>query len=437
MPIPSSSPWPGVLKRLVIWVGLFSLLGWLLGALWIGLLLGIGSLLSWHYYNLLLLERWLRTERRSAPPTSSGVWGDVFNHIYRMQKRNRDRRRRLAAVLRRFRESAMAMPDGVVVLSRQGQLSWWNEQSGAVFGLRRPQDEGQRIINLVRHPQFVDYFQRSDFSKPLELLGTVDESSALEIRMVPYGTDSLLMLVRDVSERRRLQRMRRDFVANISHELRTPLTVIHGCLETMGEGRDEIPASWHRSIDLMQQQTSRMERMVNELVVLTRLQATAMAGSDQIVHVPHLLGAIRDEATVVSGAQEHRIVLEMDTELQLLGADSELRSAFSNLVLNAVHYTGAKGQIRIRWFDDHEGAHLQVIDTGQGVAAQDIPRLTERFFRTEEGRAKRGAGTGLGLAITKHVLQRHQARLRIESKVGEGSVFTCDFPPVRVVKGVS
>jgi two-component system phosphate regulon sensor histidine kinase PhoR len=202
----------------------------------------------------------------------------------------------------------------------------------------------------------------------------------------------------------------------------------------MADGRDEIPESWHRAIELMQVQTGRMERLVNELVVLTRLQSTSTANSEHVVDVPSMLNAERDEVTVVSGGQEHNLVFDIEPTLRILGADSELRSAFSNLIHNAVHYTPANGVIRVRWYSDYEGAHLVVTDTGVGVAAHDIPRLTERFFRTEEGRSRRGAGTGLGLAITKHVLQRHQARLRIDSQLGEGSVFTCDFPQIRIVK---
>jgi len=412
--------------------------GFLIVALAAGLLLGHSALflflatlayLAWHLRSLYLLERWLGRGARGDPPAGSGIWEEVYNGLYRLQQRHRKRKLKLADFLGRFRASTAAMPDATVVLRPSGEIEWFNEAAARLFGLRSPQDLGQRIDNLVRHPRFAAFLARGQYTEALELASPVDEQIMLAVNVVPYGGDQRLLVARDVTRIHRLEEMRRDFVANVSHELRTPLTVVGGFLETMADDGDEYTKKWGRSLELMREHTARMQRIVDDLLLLSRLE-TEKRGErvSELVSVPALVAAIQEEAVALSGAQQHYIHADIDRKLWLRGKETELRSAFSNLVSNAVRYTPKKGRIDIRWYADAAGAHFEVQDTGVGIEARHIPRLTERFYRADVARSRASGGTGLGLAIVKHVLERHGASLHITSAIGKGSTFCCDFP---------
>jgi len=241
-----------------------------------------------------------------------------------------------------------------------------------------------------------------------------------------------LMLVRDVTRIHQLEQMRKDFVANVSHELRTPLTVICGYLETLLDNVEEVNPRWSRALQQMQQQGSRMQTLLNDLLLLAKLEATDYPSDNHPVAVQGLLQTIKNDAQALSGERGQIITLEADPSVLLKGSEGELRSAFSNLVFNAVKYTQDKGTIRIRWWADHQGAHLSVQDSGIGIDSKHLPRLTERFYRVDSSRNSNTGGTGLGLAIVKHVLLRHRARLEISSVLGHGSTFTCHFAPTQV-----
>lgn len=427
------NPWQAEFRRAALLV-LFALgVGLILGhPLWL-LLIALGVYLAWHLYHLYQLERWLRRGRSLYPPEATGIWGDVFYRLYQLQRRNRKRKQRLAGYLDQFREATSAMPDATVVLGPNGEIQWSNEAVLPLLGLRPAQDVGQRIDNLVRNPDFIAYLAQGDYTDPLEIPSPQDPVITLRVRVVPYGREQRLLLARDISHQKRLDQMRRDFVANVSHELRTPLTVIAGFVENLNDGDDACAEKWGRSLGLMEQQTKRMQRIVEDLLLLSRLE-TDRSRPRERVEVPAMLEMIREDAVVLSGDQGHRITLEADMDLDLLGAEQELHSAFNNLVSNAVRYTPAGGEVAIRWYRDDDGAHLSVRDTGEGIPAEHIPRLTERFYRVDKGRSRERGGTGLGLAIAKHVLNRHDGELRIESKVGEGSTFTCDFPADRIAE---
>jgi len=270
----------------------------------------------------------------------------------------------------------------------------------------------------------------------VEIPSPVDDKVHLSVQVIIYGDNQRLLIARDVTRLRRLEAMRRDFVANVSHELRTPVTVLVGYLETLEEDA-ECARRWARPLALMREQATRMRRIVDDLLMLSRLE-TEDAGhhprARQPVDVPALLGRIVEEARALSGPRGHRIGLEAERGLGLAGSEGELASAFTNLLANAVQYTPEGGEIRVRWWSDAAGAHLAVSDTGIGIAPEHIPRLTERFYRVDVARSRATGGTGLGLAIVKHVLQRHDARLHIESEPGRGSTFRCDFPPERLVR---
>lgn len=386
--------------------------------------------LLYHLYQLRNLERWLRSKGRATPDVQ-GVWGDVYYQLYRIQRRNRKRKKKLAAMLGRFRESTAAMPDATVVLDQNGLIEWWNDAAGKALGLKQPHDVGQPITNLVRHPDLLRYLESGDFSESLMIPSPADERASLSIRIVPYGNNQRLLVARDITRLQLLEQMRRDFIANVSHELRTPLTVISGYLETLQDADDDCAREWAGSLGAMEQQAARMQQIVTDLLLLSRLETEGVQSDRQLVDVPALLSMLREDAEALSKGS-HDIALDAQGGLWLLGSRGELRSAFSNLIYNAVRYTPAGGSIRIRWYADDDGAHFEVADTGIGIAAQHIPRLTERFYRVDVGRSREAGGTGLGLAIVKHVLVRHDARLSVESKLGEGSVFACHFPPERI-----
>lgn len=397
------------------------------------LLLGLLAYLSWHLVNLIRLQRWLKDRRDFQPPVTKGLWGKVFNEVYRLQMRNRKRKRQLTQNLKRFREAFSALPDATVALTVNNEIEWLNDAAQTLFGLRWPHDAGQRIANLVRHPAFVEFLATADYSKTVNLPSPVNGQVQLSAFIIPYGKQQHLLVARNVTRVQQLEQMRRDFVANVSHELRTPLTVVNGFLETLNEAADECPPQWARSLYLMKQQTTRMQNIVTDLLMLSRLEMEQQTHPRNIVRVPDMLATLLHDAQNLSGEREHHISLDADPRLWLRGNHDELQSAFSNLIFNAVHYTPERGTIDIRWFADDEGAHLQIKDTGEGIASYHLPRLTERFYRIDAGRSRKTGGTGLGLAIAKHVLNRHHAQLRVHSELSKGSIFTCDFPSTAIV----
>ena len=410
-------------------------LGWLLGSWGWSLALCLAAYLAWLLRDLLRLQRWLETANPADEvPEAHGLWEALYDRIHLLQRRNREARERLQAVIDRAQQSTAALRDAVVMLDRDGNLEWWNPAGGRLLGLKSGQDHGQPVVNLVRHPRFKEYFERKAFGEPLSLRSPVDANLHLQIFITLYGQREHLMLVRDVTRMQQLEQMRKDFVANVSHELRTPLTVIGGYLETLLDHADSLAPRWLRPMRQMQQQAQRMSHLLDDLLLLARLEATDYPADNQPVAVARLLQVIRADALALSGEQGHRIELDAEPDLLLKGCDGELRSAFSNLVFNAVKYTPEGGQVRIRWWSDELGAHLAVQDNGIGIEPRHIARLTERFYRVDASRAAATGGTGLGLAIVKHVLLRHRGRLDIVSQPGRGSTFTCHFPPALLVR---
>ena len=396
------------------------------------LFLSAGVYLVWHVINLYRLDRWLRRGRQFATPSSLGVWGEIFNHFYRLRRRDRERKRRIAYLLREFRNSTSAMPDAVVVLDALWEIIWFNDAASRLLGLRPGQDLGRRIGNLIRHPDFIGYLRHANFEEPLGIPSPVSPGVRIAVHVVPYGSDQRLLLARDVTRLHRLEEMRRDFVANASHELRSPLTVVSGYLDAM-RADARLEGDWGAPLAEMEHQMQRMSDIIKDLLELSRLETEAREAPFAPVDVPALLHRIQREALAL-GYGPRDVAVEIDEPLWLLGADAELYSAFSNLVFNAMRYTPDSGGVRIRWQADGDGALLSVSDTGVGIAPEHIPRLTERFYRVDRSRSRDSGGTGLGLAIVKHVLQRHAAELSVESEPGKGSVFSCRFPMDRVTR---
>lgn len=428
--------WHGTLIRHLLLLVTASLLAGLIsGHYGWCLAIGLGLYLAWTLKQLLRLHDWLRHHKPDEPPPDGyGLWGDVFDSIYHLQKRDQRVRGRLQAVIDRVQESTAALRDAVIMLDSEGNLEWWNRAAETLLGLKTPQDSGQPVTNLVRHPRFKEYFEHANYAEPLEIPSPVNDRLRIQMLITRYGNNEHLMLVRDVTRIHQLEQMRKDFVANVSHELRTPLTVICGYLETLLDNVDDVNPRWVRALQQMQQQGGRMQTLLNDLLLLAKLEATDYPSDNQPVDVPTLLQSIKNDAQALSGSKNQQITLDLESDYSLKGSEAELRSAFSNLIFNAVKYTPAEGKVRIRWWADGRGAHLSVQDSGIGIDSKHIPRLTERFYRVDSSRASNTGGTGLGLAIVKHVLLRHRATLEINSVPGKGSVFICNFAPIQMTK---
>ena len=419
-------------RRLAAGALLLAIADYLLGLTpWL-LLAGACAYASWHVYHIHLLARWLAGGGRAPEPDTRGIWAQVFESLSRIHRQNRKRKKRLRKVVVRFQQAAEAMPDGAIVLDGAGTILWMNKASSRLLGLERARDVGRPVSNFIRHPSFADSLDADAFDEPIHITSPLREELQLLVRIVPYGGSRRLMIVRDVTRIYNLEQMRKDFVANVSHELRSPLTVIVGYLEGMRDD-DLLPAELRRPVHQMSQQASRMGLIVDDLLRLSRLEATPGAASSERVAVVEMLDMIARDAGAL-GESAHRILHEVDPELSLLGDWNELYSAFSNIAFNAVQHTPAGGTVRLQWNSDGEGARLDVTDTGDGIEAHHIARLTERFYRVDKARSHEMGGTGLGLAIVKHVLVRHDARLDIESRPGEGSRFSCSFPVHRVLR---
>jgi two-component system phosphate regulon sensor histidine kinase PhoR len=428
--------WHGTLIRHLLLLVTASLLAGLIsGHYGWCLTIGLGLYLAWTLKQLLRLHDWLRHHKPDEPPPDGyGLWGEVFDSIYHLQRRDQRVRGRLQAVIDRVQESTAALKDAVIMLDSEGNLEWWNRAAETLLGLKTPQDSGQPVTNLVRHPRFKEYFELANYAEPLEIPSPVNDRLRIQMLITRYGNNEHLMLVRDVTRLHLLEQMRKDFVANVSHELRTPLTVICGYLETLLDNVEEVNPRWVRALQQMQQQGGRMQTLLNDLLLLAKLEATDYPSDNQPIAVPALLQSIKNDAQALSGAKNQEITLDVESEWSLKGSEAELRSAFSNLIFNAVKYTPAEGKIRIRWWADGRGAHLSVQDSGIGIDPKHIPRLTERFYRVDSSRASNTGGTGLGLAIVKHVLLRHRGTLEINSVPGKGSVFICNFAPIQMTK---
>jgi len=424
-----------LLRHGLLLLGAALLLGLFSGQWGWSLALCLAAYLAWLLHDLLRLQRWLEgAGPRDEVPEARGLWEALYDRIHLLQRRNREARERLQAVIDRAQQSTTALQDAVVMLDRDGNLEWWNPAGSRLLRLKAPEDNGQPVTNLVRHPRFKEYFERKDFREPLDLRSPVDAERHLQIFITLYGQREHLMLVRDVTRMQKLEQMRKDFVANVSHELRTPLTVISGYLETLLDHPEALAPRWLRPMQQMRDQAARMSHMLDDLLLLARLEATDYPADNRPVAVERLLQSVHRDALALSGPRGHRISLEADPDLWLKGCDGELRSAFANLVFNAVKYTPDGGEVYIRWWRDEQGAHLAVRDTGPGIEARHIPRLTERFYRVDASRATDTGGTGLGLAIVKHVLLRHRGRLDIVSQPGRGSTFTCHFPLTQLAR---
>jgi two-component system, OmpR family, phosphate regulon sensor histidine kinase PhoR len=384
-----------------------------------------------HLYHLLRLVRLIRRQHRLVPPFPRGPWGDIYRGIAQYQQRGRKRRKRQIRSSRRFREAADAVPDALVTLNKLQQIDWANPAAAELLDIHWPRDDGRRLADLIDHPELVTFIETGEYMRPLDITPEHNRALTLSLRIAPFGERKRqrLVVARDITKVYHLDMIRRDFVANASHELRTPLTVITGFLENLTDAPTTPPAH-RRPLTLMQHQAERMRSIIDDLLTLSRLEMADQDIAQEPVDVADDLAHIVHESETLS-AGRHHFRITVDATLLLIGNPVELRSVFANLIHNAVRHTPAGTTIDIRWTADADGLLFTVADDGEGIPAEHLPRLTERFYRVDRGRSRASGGTGLGLAIVKHVLNRHGGRLLIASTLGLGSRFACQFPAAR------
>ena len=388
------------------------------------ILLLLASLLIWQIIQISRFERWISSGGHGKYPKAKGIWENIYYHVYQLKKREKKRKKKLGKIIDQFRKSTDALPDAAVVLGKDDEIEWSNTAAKISLGLQ-PTDRGQRIPNLIRFPVFVRYLRSHAADETIVMPSPTNSNTTLMVKIVSYGAGLRLLIAQDVTQLRKMEQMRKDFVANVSHELRTPLTVLKGYLETLQELDEPLHPLLTHSYQQMLEQTDRMQYLVDDLLLLSNLETQPM--KTQCVDIPELLSKICKEAENIHNS-EGRVELTLESDANLIGDENELRSAFSNLLGNALKYSPDDTPVKMRWYQDKQHLVLDVVDQGEGIAEADIPRITERFYRIDVKRTHKVPGTGLGLAIVKHVLIRHDARLKISSELNKGSTFSCCFP---------
>ena len=414
----------------------FGVAGLLAGNVFAGLSLGFFICLIWHYPILKNISKFLRSGGEQNPPDTPGIINEIVRGIESLHNRHKQREEKLTGILSRFEEATEALPDAVIVMDAGGHVEWANEKADEYLGIRNSRDRGQRLSHTCRQPELLDFFARVDEDRPrksLVVASPVNADISLEIRITRYAESSLLLVAGNVTDIQRANRIRKDFIANASHELRTPLTVISGYLEAIDNEADELSSEWKPRITQMRSQARRMQNLIDDLLKLSRLESNPPADLNNEVDIVELISLIRNGAQALSGDHNQTFILEIQTDLIVKGDQNSLYSAFSNIVFNAVQYTPADGVIEIKWYRTRAGACLEVTDSGEGIPAEHVPRVTERFYRVDKGRSREKGGTGLGLAIVRHVMVQHEAELKISSEPGRGTTVKCQFPPHRVI----
>lgn len=430
--------YPISLFSLVVKALILLVFAWGLGAWFDDFLLSVVIVLSavvvYQFYQMHKFNLWLWQRKHLSPPHINGAWERLYEGVFHINKKHRKQRKELSELVKRFREGAEALPDAVVIMDNSGKIIWCNRLARLELGIKWPDDMGLQIEHLIRYPDFVKYFKKQDFVEPIEVPSPVNEQKTNEFRIVHCGKDNLLLVSRDVSRLIQLEEMRRDFVANVSHELKTPLTVMNGYLEMLPEttvGQDPFA---QKACHEMYEQTGRMQNLVEDLLVLSRIESSAEKIYENVLDMPYILQQIESDAERLNTQKGHQISFHVDPELYVYGVATEIRSAISNLVFNAINYTPNGGLIEVHWYRLKGRAVCKVIDNGTGIAKKHIFRLTERFYRVDQARSRDTGGSGLGLSIVKHVLNHHNSSLQVKSKLGEGSEFSFVLPRQLVVK---
>ncbi len=417
--------WYGIVVSLVLW-GMFSTTVALLFMLFLLL-----AVMAYRAFQLFKMGMWLQDARLETIPEADGIWGDVFSQLYKMVKKHNQTKHDLAEELQHIEQATSALPEGVAILNDDNRIEWCNPLAQQHFDLDAKRDIMQDISYLVRQPEFIKYIRQFNPVEPLVMRPARHEEMILSIKLIPYGENKRLLISQDITQLERIEGMRRDFVANVSHELRTPLTVVNGFVENLQDMEDLNQESARRALQLMAEQTRRMDDLVADLLTLSRLENQNSQANEEPIDMSVLLNEVYQDGMLLS-EERHTIKLEITNKSNLVGSHDELRSALSNLLSNAIRYTPEGGSVLLRWFERGGQPVFAVQDSGIGIAAQHLPRLTERFYRIDRSRSRETGGTGLGLAIVKHIALRHHAKLEVMSEEGRGSTFSLVFSSNRI-----
>ena len=398
--------------------------------LWVGLGVVVAFLLwqlSAHYRELKLFALWLSHPTSKNVPSGHGVWSDIFAKLYALRRTDEKNEAQLAEWLERFQNTMRHLPDGVVIMDKSTQIEWANPVAEKHFSLNMSRDFGLRLMNIVREPLLAECVQKRQYDEPFKM---ILDNKHLEVLLIDFEDERMILVSRDITETERVDAMRRDFIANASHELRTPLTVISGFLEHAQDDLNMPVAQRSEQLDMMRHQAERMTVLIQDMLMLSRLESDVHVDA-QTIAMPALLNQQIQSAQALS-AGRHQIHADI-AAINIHGSEQEIASVVGNLLSNAVRYTPEGGEIRLIWQSNAEQQPTLIVrDTGLGIAAEHIPRLTERFYRVNTAQSRATKGTGLGLAIVKHVLIRHHATLKIESKLApspeQGTTFTVTFP---------
>ena len=407
---------------LVAWMLFMLTIGAVMGVALPALFIALGLYILWHLHNLNRLVQWLNKPTNNTPE-AIGIWDEAFFKLHNQHLRQRKSRKKLTKVLKRFQRSTKAMPFATVVLNSNNVIEWFNPASKALFGFRSRLDIGQRIDNLIRQPEFIKYLNNKNFTESLEF---ENQQKKISLNITEYGSGQYLLSATDITQRTKLDEMRRNFISNASHELRTPITVMSGYIEILQKSVDE---SNKYPVEKISQQTIRMEKIISELIELAKLETSASFDKHTKLDMTKLLTEVFNEA--ISLDQNQHVLLSDINDIEISGVYEEIRTVISNLLTNAIRYTPDGGEIKLSTSKDDDGYYIHVTDNGIGIEYEHIARLTERFYRVDEGRSREKGGTGLGLAIVKQILDLHDAILTIKSQPGQGSIFTCFFPNKR------
>ena len=418
--------WWLALFRVLAILGVGAALGFYFGSIASGLLVALMVVLLYWSYQMFRVEQWL-SEVAEEPPQAAGVWGLLFDYIHRLQSQSAEAQGRLESSLHYLQDSLKSMRDAAIITDPWGNIAWMNDSAGSLLGISLDKDEGRPLVSKMRLPNFSDYLAVGDYKVPLRIPPSSEQKRCLQVEVSSFGGGDKLIFIKDITEQYKLEMMRRDFVGNVSHELRTPLTVLKGYVENLQSLDSDFVAKIQRPLVQMDMQVVRMEVLLKDLLWLSRIETIEGADKTLPINMTDLVAEIIEDLR--AAYPERKIDTHLEHDDVILGDATELHSAVSNLVVNALKYSGHDDLVTVEWKLDAGFPTLTVRDEGEGIKPQHIPRLTERFYRVDKSRSQATGGTGLGLAIVKHVAVSHNAELLIDSVYGQGSVFSMVFKP--------
>jgi len=423
--------WQRILLEITITILIAIILGIIFQKIILFILLALSLLLLWNIYNQSKLFSWLWQQKILYPPSSIGSFDLIFYGLHKRQKRIRQKQNELAQIIKRFRHGAQSMPDSVILTDQDGKIEWCNKIAQYQLYIRWPDDKGQNIINLIRLPEFANYMKKKEFAQPITLL--FNHKSYVEFRIIAYTDNHWMIIVRDVDQLYLAQKQRQDFFTNASHELRTPLTVVKGYLDMFAD--NSIPANKQTHVvTIMQDQIERMGSLIRQILTLSQIENNPIKNQLQLIAMPEILHNIIENIRQIY--PQYHLNIAIDDKLLIIGHKDQLYGVVSNLIYNAIKHTPANTHITIYWQKTEQGANFSVTDTGLGIAAHHLHRLTERFYQVDAARTHKKDSSGLGLAIVKHALLNHaNTKLNIQSELGKGSCFSFTLPPQYIYSG--